>query len=85
MRWTGHVARRGERRSVYKFSDGKPEGESPHGRPRLRWEDNNKIQEVRCRGMEWIELAHNRESWRALVTAVKNFHGPQNMEKFLTS
>jgi hypothetical protein len=65
-----------ERRIVYRVLDGKPEGESPHGRPRLRWKDNKKIQEVRCRGMECIEVAHDRESWRALVTAVTNFQGP---------
>ena len=47
---------------------GKPEGERPLGRPRHRWEDNIKmdLQEVGCGGMDWIELAENRDWWRAL-------------------
>jgi hypothetical protein len=50
----------GERRGVYRLSVGKPEGKRPHGRPRRRWEDNIKVdlQDVRCGGMDWIELAH---------------------------
>ena len=59
MRWAGHVACMGERRGVYRVLVGKPEGKRPLGRPRLRWEDNIKmdLQEVGCRGMDWIELA----------------------------
>jgi len=51
---------------------GKPEGKRPLGRPKRRWEDYIKIdlQEVGCGGMDWIELAQDRESWRALVNAV---------------
>jgi hypothetical protein len=62
MRWAGHVARR-ERRGVYRVLVGKPEGKRPLGRPRRRWEDNIKmdLQEVRCGGMDWIELAQARE------------------------
>ena len=50
MRWAGHVARMGERRGVYRFLVGKPEGKRPLGRPRRRWEDNIKmnLQEVGC-------------------------------------
>jgi len=50
----------------------------PLGRPRRRWEDNIKmdIQEVRCGGMDWIELAQDRESWRALVNAVMSLWVP---------
>ena len=53
----------GERRSVYRVLVGKPEVKSPLGRPRRRWEDNIKVdlQEVGCGGMDWIELAQDRE------------------------
>ena len=52
MRWAGHVARMGERRGVYRVFLGKPEGKRPLGRPRLRWEDNIKmdLQVVGCWG-----------------------------------
>jgi len=62
MRWAGHVARMGERRGVYRVLLGKPEGKSPLGRPRRRWEDSIKmdLQEVGCGGMDWIELAQDR-------------------------
>jgi len=72
MRWARHVARVGDRRSVYRVLVGKPEGKRPLGRPRRRWEDNIKmdLQEVGCWGVDWIELAQDREKWRHLVTAV---------------
>jgi len=73
-----HVARMGERRSIYRVLVGKPEGKRPFGRPRHRWEDNIKmdLQKVRCGGMDWIELAQDRDGWRALVTAVRNLRVP---------
>ena len=51
---------------------GKPEGKRPLGRPRRRWEDNIKmeLQEVGCEGMDWIDLAQDRDRGRAVVTAV---------------
>ena len=69
MRWMGHVARMGERRGIYRVLAGKPEGKRPLGRPRRRWEDNikNDLQEVRYGGMDWIELAQDRDTWRTLV------------------
>jgi len=78
MRWVGHVARMEERRGVCGVLVGKPDGKRPLGRPRLRWEDNIKrdLQEVRCGVMVWIELAHNRDRWRALVNAVMNIRVP---------
>jgi len=53
----------GERRGVYRVLVGKPEGKSPLGRPRRRWEDNIKmdIQEVACGVMDWIDLAQDRD------------------------
>ena len=78
MRWAGHVAHMWEGRSVYRILVGKPEGKRPLGRPRRRWEDNIKIdlQEVECGGMDWIELAQDRDRWRALVSTVMNLPVP---------
>jgi hypothetical protein len=61
--WAGHVARVGERRRVYRVLVRKPEGKIPMGRPRLRWEDNIKmdLQEMGCGVMDWIELAQDRD------------------------
>jgi hypothetical protein len=63
-----------EGRGMYRDLVGKHEGKRPLGRPRLRWEDNIKtdLQEVGCGGMDWIELAQNRDRWRTLVNAVMN-------------
>ena len=57
----------GEMRGVYRFLVGKPDGKRPLGRPRHRWEDNIKmdLQEVGCGGMDWMELAQDRDRWQA--------------------
>ena len=62
---------------VYRVLVGKPEGKRPLGRP--RWEDNLKmdLQEVDCGGMDWIELAKDRDRWRALVSTVMNLWVPK--------
>jgi hypothetical protein len=68
----------GERRGVYRVLVGKPEGKRPLGIPRLRWEDNLRmdLQEVGCGCGDWIGLAQNRDTWRALVSAVGNLRVP---------
>ena len=73
-----HVARMGERRCVYSALVGKSEGETPVGKPRRRWEDNIKmdLQEVGSGGMDWIDLAQDRDRWRALANVVMNLRVP---------
>ena len=65
----------GEKKGVNTVLVGKPEGKRPLGRPRLRWDYNIKmdLQEVGCGSMDWIDLAENRDSWRALVNEIMNF------------
>jgi hypothetical protein len=62
MRWTGHVARMGEGRGVYRVLVGKPEWKRPLGRPRRKWEDNIKmdLREIGIDGTNWIQLAQDR-------------------------
>jgi len=78
MRWAGHVARLGEWRGVYRVLVGKPEGRRSLGRPRRRWEDNIRmdLREVGCGCVVWMELAKDRDRWRALVSAVMNLRVP---------
>jgi hypothetical protein len=68
----------GEGRGAYRILVGRPEGRRKLGRPRRRWEDNIKmqLQEVGWGGMDWIDLAQDRDRWRALVNAVMNLRVP---------
>ena len=79
MRWAGHVARMVEGREVHRVLVGKPEEKRPPGRPRRRWEDNIKmdLQEVRGGCEDWMELAEDRDRWRALVSTVMNLRVPK--------
>ena len=79
MRWAGHVAPMVEGRVVYRVLIGKPEGKKPLGRPRRRWEDNIKLdlEEVGRSCGDWMELAQDRDRWRALVGTVRNLRVPK--------
>ena len=79
MRWAGHVARMGQGRGVYRVLVGKPEGKRPLGRPRRRWEDNIKMDLLEVGGGcgDWMELAQDRDRWRALVSTVMNLQVPK--------
>jgi hypothetical protein len=78
MRWAGHVAHMGTERGVHRVLVVKPEGKRPLGKPRRRWEDNIKMesQEVGGGRGTGMELAQDRDRWRALVSTVKNLRVP---------
>jgi hypothetical protein len=78
MRWAGHEACMGERRGLYRVLVRKPGGRRPLRSPRRGWEDNIKmyLQEVGCGVVDWIELARERDRWRAPVNALMNLRVP---------
>jgi hypothetical protein len=84
MTWAGHVAQMGEMRNAYRILVGKPEGTRPLGRPRRRWVDDIKIdlREIGWDGMNWIELAQDRDKWRAPVNMVMNLRVPSSCWEF---
>jgi hypothetical protein len=73
MRWAVHVARMGKKRNVYRILVGKPEEKRPRG-----WEDNIRmdLREMRWGGVDWIDLAQDRDHWRPLVNTVMNLRVP---------
>jgi hypothetical protein len=77
----------GVKRNAYRILVGKSKGKRPLGRPRYRWVDIIKrdLREIGWGGMDWIDLARNRDEWRALVNMVMNFQVPQNAGKFMSS
>jgi len=74
IRWAGHVECMGEGRGVYRVLVGKPDGRRPLGRPRRRWENNIRmdLREMGCGCVDWMELAQDRDRWRALVSTAMN-------------
>jgi hypothetical protein len=76
-RWAEHVARKGEKRNVYRLLVGKPEGRRPLRRPRHRWLDiRMDLVEVGWGDVDWIGLPQDRDRWRALVNSVLNLRVP---------
>jgi hypothetical protein len=70
----------GERRREHRVLAGKPEGKGPLGSPKPRWDENIKmdVQGVGCGGVDWVDLAQDRDRWWALVNAVMTLWVPQN-------
>jgi hypothetical protein len=78
MRWAGNVAGRGEKRHAYGVLVGKPEGRRLLGRRRRMREDDIKmdLREIGWGGIDFIDLAQDRDLWQALVITVINFRVP---------
>jgi hypothetical protein len=76
MRWAGNIAHMEEKRNVriYRVLEGKPEGLRPLGRPRHRWEVDNRmyLREIGWDGLDWVHLAQDKDQWRALLNTVMN-------------
>jgi hypothetical protein len=78
MRWAGHVAQMGRRGTLIYLLVGRPDGKRPLGRPRHRWVNNIRMYlgEVEWGDVDWIGLAKDRNSWRALVNSILNLRVP---------
>jgi hypothetical protein len=78
MRRAGHVARMRKKRNAYKILVGKPEEKTLQGRPRRRWVDNIKmdLREIGWVVMDWIDLAQDKDQWRALLNTAMNLRAP---------
>jgi hypothetical protein len=77
----------GEKRNAYRILVGKPEGKRPLGRPRRRWEDNIRMDliQIGWGGMDWIDVAQDRDQWRALVNTVMNLLVTKMLGNFLVA
>ena len=78
LRGAGQVSSAGDRRGAYRILVGRPGGKGPLERPRRRWKDNRKLdlREVKWGGMDWIDLAQDRDRRWAFVNAVMNLLVP---------
>jgi hypothetical protein len=78
MRWAGNAACMGEKMNANRILVGKPEGKRLLGRPRRRWEDNNKMDVIKIgwNVVDWIHLSQDRDQWRTLVNVVTNLRVP---------
>jgi hypothetical protein len=83
----GACGMNGENMNAYRILVRKPEGKRPLGRPRYRWEDNIRmdLREIGWGDMDWIDLAWDKDQWRALENSVLSFWAPKNVGKFLSS
>jgi hypothetical protein len=68
----------GDKRNAYRILVGKPEGKRPLGKPRRMWEDNIRmdLREIGWSGIDWIDLAQDKDQWKAVVNMVMNFRVP---------
>jgi hypothetical protein len=73
-RWAGHVARIWKKRNAYRILMGNPEGKRPLGRPRRRWMNNVRMDlgEIGWDDINWVDVAQERDQWRAIVSTVLN-------------
>jgi hypothetical protein len=78
MRWAGYAVRMGEARIRRGYWLESQKERDPLGRPRRRWVNNIKmdLRDIGCDSMDWIDVAHNRDHWRALVNRVMNLRVP---------
>jgi hypothetical protein len=86
IRWARHIAQIGRKKCIENFGE-KLERKRPLGRLKHKWQDDIKmdLREIGWGGMDWTDLVHGRDQWRALVNTIMNLRVPQNVGKFLSS